>query len=150
MMIKIRKITKCIGQAQTYKTPGFMQNIRFHRMCGLAAMDMAQTMKKFWEKPFQVGGNVSSANRTKHRFGWRDMMDIAVRWRQHCELNDPVFWIDLIENNNFQMGFALQTPILNGQMKNLKYYAYHDRCFGLMKKLVPEQQKKLSINDKKR
>merc|ERR1719192_2623036 len=48
------------------------------------------------------------------------------------------------------MAFALQTPILNGQMKNLKYYAYHDRCFGLMKKLVPEQQKKLSVNDKKR
>jgi hypothetical protein len=29
-----------------------------------------------------------------HPLGWRDVFDIAVRWRQLSEPNDPVWWID--------------------------------------------------------
>lgn len=138
------------AHAQTYSTPGFMQNIRFHRLCGLAVLEMAQILKKYWKKPFKVDGKSSSYKQSLHEFGWRDLMDITVRWRQHTEPNDPVFWIDLIENNDINMGFALQTPVISGQMKIIKYYPYFDRCFRLLKQLIPKQSagRKLSYNQK--
>lgn len=46
------------------------------------------------------------------------------------------------------MGFALQTPIISGQMKILKYYPYFDRCFELLKRLIPTQQRGLSYDRK--
>jgi len=27
-----------------------------------------------------------------HDFGWRDFVDISIKWRQISEPNDPVFW----------------------------------------------------------
>jgi len=111
--------------------------------------DIAQTIKDYWKKPFQVSGKGSSVHLTPHEFGWRDMMDIALRWRQHSEYNDPVFWIDGIKTESAEVGFTLQTPIIRGQMKINKYYPYFDRCFGLLTKLLPIERGDLSKEKKK-
>jgi len=110
---------------------------------------MAQTIQKYWKKPFKVNGKSASLKTTPHEFGWRDWMDIAVRWRQNAELNDPVFWIDLIDNNEAgRKAFALQTPIISGQMKIIKYYPYFERCFNILKKLLPLQHSDLGYHTK--
>lgn len=44
----------------------------------------------------------------QHLFGWRDLFDIAVRWRQVSEPNDPVWWIDRLPAKAFTEGFGLQ------------------------------------------
>lgn len=47
-----------------------------------------------------------------HAAGFRDTMDVAVRWRQLSEPNDPVWWIDLLDPKAFEQGFGLQTPMV--------------------------------------
>merc|ERR1711994_428714 len=69
------------------------------------------------------------------------MVDIAVRWRQYCEPNDIVFWLDLVEKSSFDKGVHLFTPIINKQMKNPKYYCYFQKCFDLLKMLVVMNKK---------
>lgn len=71
-----------------------------------------------------------------HTFGWRDFFDVAVRWRQVSEPNDPVWWIDRFPAKAFKEGFGLQTPIVNGQLKTIRYYSYFSMAFDKMKTLL--------------
>jgi len=138
--------TNCLGRLMKYSTPGFFHNIRQQRMSGLAMIEIVQTMTRHWQKPIRLKGKGSSLDRNPHIFGWRDMMDIAVRWRQHSEPNDHVFWADLLDNKINQSG--AHTKIIDGQKKNKKYYEYHDLCFKALKTLACEQQRNLSDFDK--
>merc|ERR1711871_159355 len=76
----------------------------------------------------------SPKGKSTHSFGWRDFFDIAVKWRQVSEPNDAVWWIDALTTQAFEDGFGLQTPIVNGQLKTIRYYSYFDKAFTLMKK----------------
>jgi tetratricopeptide (TPR) repeat protein len=69
----------------------------------------------------------------QHEFNWRDFFDVAVRWRQISEMNDPVWWIDRLPYGAFDEGFGLQTPIVNGQLKTIRYYSYYPRALQLVK-----------------
>jgi len=71
-----------------------------------------------------------------HQFGWRDLFDVVVRWRQISEPNDPVWWIDRFPSRAFEEGFGLQTPIVNGQLKTIRYYPYFAATFDLVKNLL--------------
>mmetsp|Transcript_2943 Transcript_2943/g.4462 ORF Transcript_2943/g.4462 Transcript_2943/m.4462 type:complete len:1306 (-) Transcript_2943:83-4000(-) len=83
-----------------------------------------------------------SRNSTKgvefHALGWRDMYDIAVKWRQLAEPFDTVLWIDCTaaqENKHDKVG--LQTFLYHGVGKNIRYYPYFNQTFTLMKNLLP-------------
>ena len=54
-----------------------------------------------------------------HRFGWRDLFDIAVRWRQISEPLDSVWWIDLLKEESFREGFGSQTPMILGKIRDI-------------------------------
>ncbi len=43
-----------------------------------------------------------------HTLGWRDVMDVAVRWRQVSEPGDAVWWVDRMPTRAFQEGYGLQ------------------------------------------
>jgi hypothetical protein len=73
-----------------------------------------------------------------HSFSWRDFFDIVVKWRQISEPNDPVWWIDRLPAKAFKDGFGLQTPIVNGQLKTIRYYSYFPRAFERAKNLMEE------------
>ena len=36
-----------------------------------------------------------------HALGWRDAFDVAIKWRQLSEPNDPVLWIDRLAPEAF-------------------------------------------------
>ena len=55
---------------------------------------------------------------------------------QVSEPNDPVWWIDRLPKAAFEEGFGLQTPIVNGQLKAVRYYCYFPQAFARMKKLL--------------
>ena len=76
-------------------------------MCGLAIIHMAQQAAAHFRQGGSKGassgdgGGVplafnpkgsSKDNGKQHEFGWRDFVDISVKWRQVSEPNDPVFW----------------------------------------------------------
>lgn len=73
-----------------------------------------------------------------HSFSWRDFFDIVVKWRQISEPNDPVWWIDRLPAKAFKDGFGLQTPIVNGQLKTIRYYSYFPMALEKTKKLMEE------------
>ncbi len=80
----------------------------------------------------------SKENGKQRDFGWRDFLDISIKWRQVSEPNDPVFWIDLLAPEAFAEGFGLQTPMVTGQMNVVRYYPYFSRALEVVKKLVAD------------
>lgn len=87
----------------------------------------------------KVDGLSSSKERSAHQFGWRDMFDIVVKWRQYSEPNDPVWWVDLLTKEAFSEGFGSHTPIVTGQCKVIRYGRMLERSLPIFKKLVKEQ-----------
>jgi hypothetical protein len=82
----IIKAADFIGRAIQNRSAGYLPNHRQYRMCGLAVLECAQTLKSVWAAGLAVDGKVSSGKREPHQFGWRDMFDICVRWRQLSEV----------------------------------------------------------------
>ncbi|KNC48184.1 TPR repeat protein [Thecamonas trahens ATCC 50062] len=124
-----------------YHAPGFMTNARQHRMGGLAIVEMAQAAASLWATgPISVASTGASIGSHAHAFGWRDFYDIAVRWRQFSEPNDPVWWVDLLAPEQFAEGFGSQTPMVSGQLDVVRYHRVgYTRSFALVKALLPEQ-----------
>lgn len=125
-----------IGPGIQLRCPGFLSNARQHRMFGLASLELAQLVRRHWDS-VKAGGTgamvpdqgsstfVKPSGRSSagkgglggHPVGYRDLFDVAVRWRQLSEPNDPVWWIDRLTLSAFREGFGLQTPMVNGQLK---------------------------------
>ena len=74
-----------------------------------------------------------------HAMSYRDVVDVAVRWRQISEPLDTVWWIDCMPPIAFSEGFGLQTPMVNGHMKTVRYYSYHKAAIILFSKLMLDQ-----------
>jgi len=150
-MQKLVDLSRKFGKLIQLNTPGFLSNLRQHRMCGLSIVNMAQQARAH----FRAGSKGSDASNTgvplafntkgsskengkAHDFGWRDFMDIAIKWRQVSEPNDPVFWIDLLAPEAFAEGFGLQTPMVTGQMNVVRYFPYFARALEVVKKLIAD------------
>eukprot|EP00943_MAST-04B_sp_MAST-4B-sp1_P007832 g7832.t1 len=131
------------GKLIQLKSPGFLSNLRQHRQCGYAILEMAQTIRREWSQaePTIVTGKYSSSDQfnKKHAFGWREFFDIGVKWRQFSEPNDPVFWIDYMTKHSFEEGFGLQTPMITGQLHVPRYYPYFKKAFKAIKGLIDQQ-----------
>jgi tetratricopeptide (TPR) repeat protein len=74
-----------------------------------------------------------------HTFNWRDLYDIAVRWRQVSEPGDPVWWIDRFPTKAFEDGFGLQTPLVNGHLTTVRYAPYYQPAFDRVKDILLHQ-----------
>ena len=66
---------------------------------------------------------VVAPGKGRHVLGWRDVYDVAVRWRQESEPFDPVFYVDGMTHVGFEEGFGLQTPMVSGQTRVTRYYS---------------------------
>jgi hypothetical protein len=150
-MQKLVDLSRHFGKLIQLRTPGFLSNLRQHRMCGLAIIHMAQQAAAHFRQgskgdktapdavPLAFNPKGSSKDNGKpHDFGWRDFIDISVKWRQISEPNDPVFWIDLLAPEAFAEGFGLQTPMVTGQMNVVRYYPYFTRALEVVKKLIAD------------
>lgn len=142
---QLREGTQKFGFLLQCTDKGFLPNKRQHRMFGLALLEVVQTLKQHMENPITVNRHQSSFSRRSHKFGWRDMVDIAVRWRQLSEPFDQIFWNDVLAHDN-QNG--QQASLLSGQKKSEKYHIFFDRAFDMVKKLACEQLPNQSDFDK--
>jgi len=139
------------GELLQLRCRGYLPNRRQHRMAGLAILEMAQALRLCWRQtpvgasdrvpptPLRVPDQRASLTAEAHPFGWRDLFDIAVRWRQISEPNDPVWWVDLLSPEQFREGFGSHTPMITGQSRVVRYYPMFERSFALMKRLIPAQ-----------
>ncbi|CAM9199844.1 unnamed protein product, partial [Ectocarpus fasciculatus] len=122
LIICLRKNADAIGGVMQLNTPGFLPNIRQHRMFGLSVVHIAAFLKASL-----AGGEL---------IPWRRLLCIAVRWRQISEPNDAVWWIDGFSRGSFEEGFGLETPIVQGQLRVIRYYSYFQKAFDTVKRLL--------------
>jgi len=132
-----------VGRWLQLRSAGFTPNRRQFRQFGYATLEVAQLfMTLLDEVELEPEGtllpNDASSCRMhprggSHRCNWRDLYDIAVRWRRISEPNDPVWWIDGFPKKSFGAGFGLQTSILNGHLKVTRYYPYFPKALQVLK-----------------
>lgn len=145
----ILKYSVWYGKLLHNSAPGYLSNARQQRMAALATLDAAQRLKAFWKgERTTVDGPGSSLNQKPHPFGWRDVFDVMVRWRQISEPNDAVWWVDLLTKEQFSEGFGSHTPMITGQCNVVRYSPMVKMSFPIMKKEIIAQ-KNLSDNLKK-
>jgi len=133
-----------IGDKLRYGHQGFLANKRQLRMGGLAAIELAQVLRSALKyqrvgMPLRVPNDGASGETSasgSHPFGWRDAMDILVRWRQLSEPNDQVIWVDLLTKQEFEAGFGSHTPIFSGQTQCVRYYMNFERALGVFKTVL--------------
>ncbi|PNH05026.1 Tetratricopeptide repeat protein 13 [Tetrabaena socialis] len=123
---------------------GFLPNLRQQRAAGFAAIELGQAVREVvaarragrqtWVRSEGSSGQAGSAGR--HLFGWRDAMDIVVKWRQLSEPNDQVVWVDLLTRREFEQGFGSHTPMFSGQTKCVRYYMNFGRALGLQREVL--------------
>ena len=53
-------------------------------------------------------------------FGWRDAIDVLVRWRFITEPADPILWVDGLPQQNLEEGFGSYTPLLMRNMPSIR------------------------------
>lgn len=93
---------------------GFLPNCRQHYMFGLAALQMAQAVGSHvsasaeasltrTQGDLQDATGVAASRSGRVSFSWRELIDVAVLWRQVSEPNDPVWWIDLMPKKAFEV-----------------------------------------------
>eukprot|EP01126_Amoeba_proteus_P048813 TRINITY_DN5665_c0_g3_i7.p1 TRINITY_DN5665_c0_g3~~TRINITY_DN5665_c0_g3_i7.p1 ORF type:complete len:397 (+),score=66.41 TRINITY_DN5665_c0_g3_i7:136-1326(+) len=125
------------GRLLHQKAPGYLSNLRQQKMAGLAVVQVAQTMRDFWfHGKITVQGSGSSFTKAVHPFGWRDLYDIIVRWRQISEPNDPVWWVDALTKEQFTEGFGSHTPMITGQCNVVRYSPMVVMSFPIMKREI--------------
>ena len=88
--MKILEASRSFGAKLQLNSPGYSKNVRQHRFCGMSVLELAQTMREVWRvgpKQVLVSGKSGSASTSAHEVGWRDIYDIAIRWRQFSEVS---------------------------------------------------------------
>ena len=65
-----------IGLLTQYDADGFLPSVRAHVAMGMASVEVAQILQKVWYNQKAVKNSFGK------KFGWRDMFDIAVKWRR--------------------------------------------------------------------
>ncbi|XP_010620230.1 tetratricopeptide repeat protein 13 isoform X3 [Fukomys damarensis] len=88
-----------LGSLMQYETPGFLPNKRIHRAMGLAALEVMQAVQRTW-----TNSKVRMNGKTR-LMQWRDMFDIAVKWRRVADPDQPVLWLDQMPAQSLSRGF---------------------------------------------
>eukprot|EP00057_Strongylocentrotus_purpuratus_P032476 XP_787775.3 PREDICTED: tetratricopeptide repeat protein 13 [Strongylocentrotus purpuratus] len=119
-----------IGRLSQYDADGFLPNKRMQLALGLGSLEVAQTMQLYWKH----GRNFRNGN--GKRFGWRDMMDIAVKWRRYVDPDQPVLWLEQMPSSSYQAGYNSHMNIVRGQLLDIRYASYFDTVFNLTKRMI--------------
>uniref|UniRef100_H2SB74 Tetratricopeptide repeat domain 13 n=1 Tax=Takifugu rubripes TaxID=31033 RepID=H2SB74_TAKRU len=112
---------------QNFDTPGFLPNARIHRAMGLATVEVMQAMHRTWSNSkVRVNGKT-------RQMQWRDMFDIAVKWRRIADPDQPVLWLDQMPARSLSRGFNNHINLIRGQIINIRYLAYFDSILDFIK-----------------
>uniref|UniRef100_A0A8C9WR45 Tetratricopeptide repeat domain 13 n=1 Tax=Scleropages formosus TaxID=113540 RepID=A0A8C9WR45_SCLFO len=116
-----------LGALMQYSTPGFLPNRRIHRAMGLATIELMQAMQRTWSNSkVRVNGKTRLMQ-------WRDMFDIAVKWRRIADPDQPVLWLDQMPARSLSRGFNNHINLIRGQIINIRYLHYFDKILNFIK-----------------
>lgn len=113
-----------------YKVDGFMPNTRANLAMGLAALDVAQTTQKYWNNPKSTKGW-----KGRH-FSWRDLFEVAVKWRKLVSMDQPLIWLDQLPKRIVDAGFITQILLKKGLVEIPRYSTYTVEALQLAKFMI--------------
>jgi hypothetical protein len=100
---ELTRLADAFGRLLQNRHQGFMPNLRQQRAAGLGAMELGQALLELIGArrsglPALMVPSLGSSGpaasspgaQQQHRFGWRDAMDLVVKWRQLSEPGDQV------------------------------------------------------------
>ncbi|XP_010620229.1 tetratricopeptide repeat protein 13 isoform X2 [Fukomys damarensis] len=116
-----------LGSLMQYETPGFLPNKRIHRAMGLAALEVMQAVQRTW-----TNSKVRMNGKTR-LMQWRDMFDIAVKWRRVADPDQPVLWLDQMPAQSLSRGFNNHINLIRGQVINMRYLEYFEKILHFIK-----------------
>ncbi|XP_056337461.1 LOW QUALITY PROTEIN: tetratricopeptide repeat protein 13 [Danio aesculapii] len=116
-----------LGALMQYDTSGFLPNLRIHRAMGLATIEVMQAMQRTWSNSkVRVNGKT-------RQLQWRDMFDIAVKWRRIADPDQPVLWLDQMPARSLSRGFNNHINLIRGQIINIRYLEYFSSILSFVK-----------------
>ncbi|XP_058248006.1 tetratricopeptide repeat protein 13 isoform X3 [Hemibagrus wyckioides] len=116
-----------LGSLMQYNTSGFLSNQRVHRAMGLATIEVMQAMQRTWSNSkVRVNGKT-------RQLQWRDMFDIAVKWRRIADPDQPVLWLDQMPERSLSRGFNNHINLIRGQIINIRYMEYFSTILDFIK-----------------
>uniref|UniRef100_A0A8D0G9Z9 Tetratricopeptide repeat domain 13 n=1 Tax=Sphenodon punctatus TaxID=8508 RepID=A0A8D0G9Z9_SPHPU len=116
-----------LGSLMQYETPGFLPNKRIHRAMGLAVLEVMQAVQRTWSN-----SKVRMNGKTR-LMQWRDMFDIAVKWRRIADPDQPVLWLDQMPAPSLSRGFNNHINLIRGQVINMRYLEYFEKMLHFIK-----------------
>ncbi|KAF6274856.1 tetratricopeptide repeat domain 13 [Rhinolophus ferrumequinum] len=116
-----------LGSLMQYETPGFLPNKRIHRAMGLAALEVMQAVQRTW-----TNAKVRMNGKTR-LMQWRDMFDLAVKWRRIADPDQPVLWLDQMPARSLSRGFNNHINLIRGQVINMRYLEYFEKILHFIK-----------------
>ncbi|XP_077024425.1 tetratricopeptide repeat protein 13 isoform X10 [Tamandua tetradactyla] len=116
-----------LGSLMQYETAGFLPNKRIHRAMGLAALEVMQAVQRTW-----TNSKVRMNGKTR-LMQWRDMFDIAVKWRRIADPDQPVLWLDQMPARSLSRGFNNHINLIRGQVINMRYLEYFEKILHFIK-----------------
>ncbi|XP_073413742.1 tetratricopeptide repeat protein 13 isoform X3 [Dendrobates tinctorius] len=119
-----------LGTLMQYETSGFLPNKRIHRAMGLAALEVMQAVQKTW-----TNSKVRLNGKTR-LMQWRDMFDIAVKWRRIADPDQPVLWLDQMPTQSLSRGFNNHINLIRGQVINMRYLEYFEKILSFIKNRI--------------
>uniref|UniRef100_A0A8C1B8E1 Tetratricopeptide repeat domain 13 n=1 Tax=Cyprinus carpio carpio TaxID=630221 RepID=A0A8C1B8E1_CYPCA len=119
-----------LGALMQYDTLGFLPNLRIHRAMGLATIEVMQAMQRTWSNSkVRVNGKT-------RQLQWRDMFDIAVKWRRIADPDQPVLWLDQMPARSLSRGFNNHINLIRGQIINIRYLEYFSSILSFVKERI--------------
>jgi len=113
-----------------YKVDGFMPNKRANIAMALAALDIAQSTQKYWNNPKGTKGW-----KGRH-FSWRDLFEVAVKWRKLVSMDQPMIWLDQLPKRIVDAGFITQILLKKGLVEVPRYSTYTVEALQLAKFMI--------------
>ncbi|XP_016337937.1 tetratricopeptide repeat protein 13 isoform X2 [Sinocyclocheilus anshuiensis] len=119
-----------LGALMQYDTLGFLPNLRVHRAMGLATIEVMQAMQRTWSNSkVRVNGKT-------RQLQWRDMFDIAVKWRRIADPDQPVLWLEQMPARSLSRGFNNHINLIRGQIINIRYLEYFSSILSFVKERI--------------
>uniref|UniRef100_A0A8C0U3A1 Tetratricopeptide repeat domain 13 n=1 Tax=Cyanistes caeruleus TaxID=156563 RepID=A0A8C0U3A1_CYACU len=94
---------------------------------GLATLEVMQAVLRTW-----ANSKVRMNGKTR-LMQWRDMFDIAVKWRRIADPDQPVLWLDQMPARSLSRGFNNHINLIRGQVINMRYLEYFEKILHFIK-----------------
>ncbi|XP_045174282.2 tetratricopeptide repeat protein 13-like isoform X2 [Mercenaria mercenaria] len=118
-----------IGWLMQVNTDGYTPNKRLNLAMGLSSIHIAQLYEKKWRDLRQ-----NKAIGWQH--SWRDLFNIAVRYRRLVDPEQPVLWLDKMPDHKDKDGYKTVITLVKGSVHNIKTMPYFNLVFKLVKTML--------------